>query len=150
MLIMYLICGIKGYNLFSQKYLELWTWTWTAVVGETTADCSQSKESIIMLHLTALKALHWETCHANVCDIFFFIEREEQSHKQNNTYQKQNLWIWHSVTNWMRWHDRNREMLFICYTQTNFMIHNSLYTHFAIAIHTVFLSELLFWICKSF
>lgn len=84
-----------------------------------------------------------------MCVTDLFIEREEQSHKQNNAYQKQNLWRWHSVTNWIWWQDRNREMLFICYTKTNFIIHNSLYAHFVIAIHTVLLPELSFWICKS-
>lgn len=29
---------------------------------------TQSKSNSILLHLAILKALHWETCHANVCD----------------------------------------------------------------------------------
>lgn len=39
-----------------------------------------------------------------------FIEGEQQSNKHNNAYEKQNLWRWHSVTNWNWWQDRNREM----------------------------------------
>lgn len=60
-----------------------------------------------------------------------FIEREEQSNIPNNANQGQNLWRRHSVTNWIWWRDKNREMLFICYTKTNFIIHNSLYARFA-------------------
>lgn len=66
-----------------------------------------------------------------MCVTDLFIEREEQSNIPNNANQGQNLWRRHSVTNWIWWRDKNREMLFICYTKTNFIIHNSLYARFA-------------------
>lgn len=125
-------------KLHIQTYRNLW-WNICTQFATTVQCCSKP-----------ISKQYTERLVMQICVTDLFIELKEQSKKQNNAYQKQNLWRWFSLTNWIWCRDRNREMLFICYTKTNFIIHNSLYAHFVIAIHTVLLSELSFWICKSF
>lgn len=147
-----IVCSFKEWNPFSEKPPQLWSCTVRIDPYSHRRDCGRlctikGGQYIVAANCSQSTTLRNLSCK---CVTDLFIEREEQSNKQNNAYQKQNLWRWHSVTNWIWWQDKNREMLFICYTKTNFIIHNSLYTRFALAMHTVLLSELSFWICRSF
>lgn len=143
----------------NQNKKEMWlkrmSWTWTTLyihLYSYDRGCFtlQTIKGIIYCWSKLLSKHYTEELVMQMCVTDLFIESREQSHKQNNAYHRLNLWRWLSVTNWIWWQDRNREMLFICYTKTNFIIHNSLYAHFAISTRTALLSELSFWICKTF